>query len=113
MLKPTERQVRLARFIRDSIATTGRPPSRREMACNLGISKKAVDDHLSGLEKKGLLTSESGKHRSLRLTPAGLRVVALPVEMVEPHRCPDCGAATFAPHKPELCALLSSLAVAS
>lgn len=53
------------------------PPTYREICKRFGYrSPKAANDHVRALERKGLLTHQKGRSRSLRLTnqPAGITV---------------------------------------
>lgn len=69
MQKLTERQRAVLRFIEGSIVERGYPPTLREIGNHLGIrSTNGVNDHLRALERKGYLTREDMKSRTLRLT---------------------------------------------
>ncbi len=75
MQKLTERQRAVLEFIGTSIADRGYPPTLREIGNHLGIrSTNGVNDHLRALERKGYLTREDMKSRTLRLTrlPEGM-----------------------------------------
>lgn len=84
MVALTTVQRRVFEFVQEK-ALAGEPaPSVREIAVNFGWrSKRAAAFHLEALIRKGWLTSESGKVRSLRLVnpPARLRheVVEIPL----------------------------------
>lgn len=70
MQKLTDRQRIVLDFIRDSIDERGFPPTLREIGNHLGIrSTNGVNDHLRALERKGYLTREDMKSRSLRVVP--------------------------------------------
>ena len=71
----TEIQRRVFEFVRDKIIA-GRPaPTAREVAAKFGwSSKRAAECHFEVLIRKGWLTSEPGKARSLRLND-GLEAV--------------------------------------
>lgn len=74
MQKLTDRQQAVLDFIRTSIEQHGYPPTLREIGNHLGIrSTNGVNDHLRALERKGFLTREDMKSRTLRPTdfPAG------------------------------------------
>src|SRR5678809_709227 len=63
-------------FIRQSISDRGYPPTLREIGARMGIrSTNGVNDHLRALERKGYLTREDMKSRTLRPTPDMLRSV--------------------------------------
>lgn len=69
MQKLTERQQAVLEFIEGSINHRGYPPTLREIGNHLGIkSTNGVNDHLRALERKGYLTREDMKSRTLRLT---------------------------------------------
>lgn len=66
--KLTDRQRAVLQFIADSIGDRGYPPTLREIGNHLGIkSTNGVNDHLRALERKGYLTREDMKSRTLRL----------------------------------------------
>ena len=74
MQKLTNRQKAVLTYISDSIHDRGYPPTLREIGNHLGIrSTNGVNDHLRALERKGYLTREDMKSRTLRLvkTPEG------------------------------------------
>lgn len=76
MQKLTERQRAVLDFIVESISDRGYPPTLREIGNHLGIrSTNGVNDHLRALERKGYLTREDMKSRTLRPTPDVLRAV--------------------------------------
>jgi repressor LexA len=75
----TARQEQVLRFIRQSISERGYPPTLREIGAHMGIrSTNGVNDHLRALERKGYLTREDMKSRTLRPTPDMLRAVPAP-----------------------------------
>jgi repressor LexA len=64
----TMRQRQILEWIRRHLETTGRPPTRAEIAAGLGFSTpSSAEDHLRALEKKGALEIEPGASRGLRL----------------------------------------------
>ncbi|NCQ60513.1 MAG: transcriptional repressor LexA [Myxococcales bacterium] len=66
--KLTDRQRAVLEFIHDSMDEFGYPPTLREIGGHLGIrSTNGVNDHLRALERKGYLTRECMKSRTLRL----------------------------------------------
>ena len=68
MQKLTDRQRAVLEFISESISDRGFPPTLREIGNRLGIrSTNGVNDHLRALERKGYLTREDMKSRTLRL----------------------------------------------
>jgi len=75
MQKLTDRQKAVLDFIVESIHDRGYPPTLREIGNHLGIrSTNGVNDHLRALERKGYLTREDMKSRTLRPTPDLLRI---------------------------------------
>ncbi|MEZ4254668.1 MAG: transcriptional repressor LexA [Polyangiales bacterium] len=69
MQKLTDRQQAVLDFITNSIDAHGFPPTLREIGNHLGIrSTNGVNDHLRALERKGYLTREDMKSRTLRPT---------------------------------------------
>lgn len=76
MQQITDRQRMVLEFICDSIDDRGYPPTLREIGLKLGIrSTNGVNDHLRALERKGYLTREDMKSRTLRPTPSTLELV--------------------------------------
>ena len=82
MFKLTARQTDVLDCIRRHIQLTGFPPTRAEIARELGFkSANAAEDHLRALEKKGVIEVASGSSRGIRLLvddeslPKGLPVV--------------------------------------
>ena len=64
----TSRQQDVLRFIQSQIDQVGYPPTIREIGKELGLrSTNGVNDHLKALEKKGYISREDNKSRSLRL----------------------------------------------
>lgn len=64
----TDRQRAVFDYIRHSIVEHGYPPTLREIGIHLGIrSTNGVNDHLRALQRKGYLTREDMKSRTLRL----------------------------------------------
>jgi repressor LexA len=65
----TTKQQRIVNFIQTQQRFTGTTPSYQEIANQFGFrSLNAVTDHLRRLRKKGVLASERGRARSLRVT---------------------------------------------
>ena len=72
----TDRQRMVLEYICGSIDDRGYPPTLREIGNKLGIrSTNGVNDHLRALERKGYLTREDMKSRTLRPTDATLDLV--------------------------------------
>src|SRR5690606_21708742 len=67
-LKLTARQSQILALIRQAIATTGRPPTRAEIADELGFrSANAAEDHLRALARKGMIRITAGTSRGIQL----------------------------------------------
>ena len=77
MKELTPRQAEILQLIRDTIAETGFPPTRAEIARMLDFaSPNAAEEHLRALERKGMIEILDGTARGLRLTEAlGLPLV--------------------------------------
>ena len=61
----TPKQVEIFRLIRDARLTHGYSPTMQELADELGVSRVTVFEHIEALIKKGALTREKNKARSL------------------------------------------------
>ena len=72
----TPKQLTILRLIRDSRVRSGYSPTMQELADELGVSKVTVFEHIEALIKKGALTREPNKARSLSIASN----VALPDE---------------------------------
>ncbi|MCF7981221.1 MAG: transcriptional repressor LexA [Pseudomonadales bacterium] len=82
MVKLTTRQHEVLACIKKHIDQTGYPPTRAEIARDLGFrSANAAEDHLKALARKGVIEMINGASRGLRLLvdeetiPQGLPVV--------------------------------------
>src|SRR5436189_4697665 len=64
----TPKQLRILTLIRDYQRKYGYSPTMQELADTLGVTKVTVFEHVSGLEKKGLLRRSKHRARSLELT---------------------------------------------
>src|SRR5690606_38879364 len=85
MQKLTEKQRAVLDFIIESIQDRGYPPTLREIGNQFGIrSTNGVNDHLRALERKGYLTREDMKSRTLRPTPEVLRAMSIDLPEDEP-----------------------------
>jgi len=68
MQKLTARQSQVLDIIRESIRETGFPPTRAEIATQLGFkSANAAEEHLKALARKGAIEMTAGASRGLRL----------------------------------------------
>jgi repressor LexA len=64
----TARQQEILDLIRDQIAQFGRPPTRAEIARQLGFrSANAAEDHLQALAKKNVIALDASTSRGIRL----------------------------------------------
>ncbi|MFO0874621.1 MAG: transcriptional repressor LexA [Phycisphaerales bacterium] len=63
----TPKQLRIVQLIRESRLTRGYSPTMQELADALGVSKVTVFEHVEALIKKGALTRDPNKARSLSL----------------------------------------------
>jgi len=72
--KLTVRQQQILDLIQTAIARTGAPPTRAEIANELGFkSANAAEDHLQALARKGVIELVSGTSRGIRLKNDTLR----------------------------------------
>lgn len=72
--KLTARQQEILQLIQDTMARTGAPPTRAEIATALGFkSANAAEEHLQALARKGAIELVSGTSRGIRLRDADLR----------------------------------------
>jgi repressor LexA len=70
-LKLTARQQQILELIQKAIAQTGAPPTRAEIAAELGFkSPNAAEEHLQALARKGAIELVSGTSRGIRLRGA-------------------------------------------
>ncbi|WP_459614330.1 transcriptional repressor LexA [Bordetella sp. 2513F-2] len=70
-IKLTERQQQILDLIRLTVARTGFPPTRAEIAQALGFrSPNAAEDHLKALARKGAIELTAGASRGIRLKDA-------------------------------------------
>ena len=67
-IKLTARQQQILELIQNAIARTGAPPTRAEIANELGFkSANAAEEHLKALARKGAIELVSGTSRGIRL----------------------------------------------
>ena len=75
MLKLTARQEEILQLIRSAIENTGFPPTRAEIANELGFrSANAAEEHLQALARKGAIAISPGTSRGIRLLSMGTGV---------------------------------------
>jgi repressor LexA len=68
MIKLTARQQQILNLIKDAIDNTGFPPTRAEIAAELGFkSANAAEEHLQALARKGAIEISPGTSRGIRL----------------------------------------------
>ena len=78
-IKLTQRQQQVLDLIRDSISRTGFPPTRAEIAQNLGFrSANAAEDHLKALSRKGAIILTAGASRGIRLVEDAIAAAVAP-----------------------------------
>src|SRR6516225_4412117 len=74
--KLTARQQQILDLIQSAIARTGAPPTRAEIAAELGFkSANAAEEHLQALARKGVIELVSGTSRGIRLKGDALRAL--------------------------------------
>lgn len=74
--KLTPRQQQIYKLIERTIAQTGAPPTRAEIATELGFkSANAAEEHLQALARKGVIDLVSGTSRGIRLRADALRAL--------------------------------------
>lgn len=70
--KLTARQQQILELVQHAIARTGAPPTRAEIAAQLGFkSANAAEEHLQALARKGVIELVSGTSRGIRLKGSG------------------------------------------
>lgn len=73
-VKLTARQQQILELIQTAISRTGAPPTRAEIASELGFkSANAAEEHLQALARKGVIELVSGTSRGIRLRGDSLR----------------------------------------
>jgi repressor LexA len=78
--KLTARQQQIFDLVRRAIEKTGAPPTRAEIANELGFkSANAAEEHLQALARKGVLELVGGTSRGIRLKSDTLRALKSPV----------------------------------
>src|SRR5689334_17411408 len=71
MTKLTARQQQVFDLIRRAIERTGFPPTRAEIAAELGFSSaNSAEEHLRALARKGVIELAAGASRGIRLLPS-------------------------------------------
>ncbi|MFL6658215.1 MAG: transcriptional repressor LexA [Massilia sp.] len=78
MIKLTPRQEQILNLIREAIDNTGFPPTRAEIANELGFkSANAAEEHLQALARKGAIEISPGTSRGIRLIGASVDSIPL------------------------------------
>src|SRR5437868_6283464 len=88
MLKLTARQEQILNLVREAIENTGFPPTRAEIAAELGFrSANAAEEHLQALARKGAIEISPGTSRGIRLRemPSESRQTPFGKQMALPH----------------------------
>ncbi len=86
MLKLTARQEQILNLIKDAIQNTGFPPTRAEIANELGFrSTNAAEEHLQALARKGVIEIAAGTSRGIRLLESELSNSMPSMQMALPH----------------------------
>lgn len=86
MLKLTARQEQILNLIRDAIQNTGFPPTRAEIANELGFrSTNAAEEHLQALARKGVIEIAAGTSRGIRLLDSELTGTIPNQQLALPH----------------------------
>ena len=76
----TPRQTQILEMVQDFIAETGMPPTRAEIARELGFkSANAAEEHLRALQKKGVLELVPGASRGIQLKDSLREQIGLPL----------------------------------
>ena len=79
MLKLTARQEQILNLIKEAIENTGFPPTRAEIAAELGFkSANAAEEHLQALARKGAIEISPGTSRGIRLVGASVEQIPMP-----------------------------------
>jgi repressor LexA len=74
--KLTARQQQILDLVQSAIARTGAPPTRAEIAAELGFrSANAAEEHLQALARKGVIELVGGTSRGIRLKGEMLRAL--------------------------------------
>jgi repressor LexA len=79
MIKLTARQEEILNLIREAIENTGFPPTRAEIAAELGFkSANAAEEHLQALARKGAIEISPGTSRGIRLLGPAVEAIPMP-----------------------------------
>ena len=84
--KLTARQQQVFELIQRAIERTGFPPTRAEIAAELGFSSaNSAEEHLRALARKGVIELAAGSSRGIRLIGDIARSEELPHQFTLPH----------------------------
>lgn len=76
----TPRQKQILKMIQDSLIESGMPPTRAEIAAEMGFkSPNAAEEHLRALQKKGVLDLIPGASRGIQLKDSLREQLGLPL----------------------------------
>ncbi len=76
----TPRQSQILELVQDFIEQTGMPPTRAEIAAELGFkSPNAAEEHLRALQRKGVIELVPGTSRGIRLKDSLRQQLGLPL----------------------------------
>jgi repressor LexA len=85
MQKLTARQEQILNLIRDAIQNTGFPPTRAEIAAELGFrSANAAEEHLQALARKKVIELTPGTSRGIRLCDPSFEPVHVTPQLTLP-----------------------------
>ncbi len=80
MIKLTQRQSDVLECIRDYIESTGYPPTRADIAKELGFrSANAAEEHLKALARKGAIEIIPGASRGIRIPVDDNKISGIPI----------------------------------
>jgi repressor LexA len=80
MTELTPRQREILKLIQDSLVETGMPPTRAEIAAEMGFkSPNAAEEHLRALQRKGVLDLIPGASRGIQLKDSLREQMGLPL----------------------------------
>ncbi|MDR5811653.1 transcriptional repressor LexA [Caballeronia sp. LZ019] len=84
--KLTARQQQVFELLQRAIERTGFPPTRAEIAAELGFSSaNSAEEHLRALARKGVIELAAGSSRGIRLISEAARSDELPHQFTLPH----------------------------
>ncbi|MDR5738493.1 transcriptional repressor LexA [Caballeronia sp. LZ016] len=82
----TARQQQVFELLQRAIERTGFPPTRAEIAAELGFSSaNSAEEHLRALARKGVIELAAGSSRGIRLISEAARSDELPHQFTLPH----------------------------